>query len=160
MLGMSTGNPVGQSPDAGASARNVVGPTSGTVGATGQVAPALGTPVAVTTAAILGQPMVEIAAGIIPPLRKFVVLAALGNPVRFRMVVELCDGRPRTITQLARVVRRDPDLIARHLKLLRRAGVVVLQKGVDRRCSYFYVPAAFRATAGRLDFGCVNVAVD
>lgn len=116
--------------------------------------------IAVTTAAVLGLPLMEVSAGLIPRPRKLAVLAALANPTRFRMVRELTDGRPRTITQLARVVRRDPDLISKHLDRLRAAGVLARQQGVDRRCQYFYLPGSFLTVPGRIDFGCVSVAVD
>ena len=132
-------------------------PVGGSAGSTGGP---LASPAAVTTAAVLGQPLAESWIGVLPPMRKLQVMAALSNSTRFRMVVELLDGRPRTITQLARVVRRDPDLISKHLQHLRAAGVLVVQQGVDRRCNFFYLPAAFRTTPGRLDFGCVSVAVE
>lgn len=87
------------------------------------------------------------------PVRLTALLAALANPVRLRLVRELMDGRPRSIVQLARPLRKDPDLISKHLLILRRAGVLVIVQGMDRRYQFFYLPEHFRPAPGVLDFG-------
>lgn len=49
--------------------------------------------------------------------------AALGDPVRLRIISELAD-RPRCVCELLERVRIAPNLLSYHLRVLREAGLV------------------------------------
>jgi DNA-binding transcriptional ArsR family regulator len=51
------------------------------------------------------------------------VLAALADPHR-RRVVELLRERPRTAGEIASAVRLNPPALSRHLRSLRRSGLI------------------------------------
>jgi predicted transcriptional regulator len=87
------------------------------------------------------------------PLEPAVVMAALGNIVRWKIVRLLADGRPRTSAETAAVVGGLPDTVSKQLWVLQRAGVLGWDKGQDRRQTIFFLPAAFREKAGVVDLG-------
>jgi DNA-binding transcriptional ArsR family regulator len=57
-------------------------------------------------------------------------LAALADPTR-RHVVELLRERPRRAGELAAKARMTPPAMSRHLRVLRRSGLVEADTGVD-----------------------------
>jgi DNA-binding transcriptional ArsR family regulator len=52
------------------------------------------------------------------------VFAALGDETRLSLVAMLCDGRPCSISQLARGSKLTRQAITKHLRVLERAGIV------------------------------------
>lgn len=83
--------------------------------------------------------------------------AALGNPLRWQMIKMLADGRALSATDVARVLKRDFDGVSKHLRLLRRAGVVQSRRGTDRRLELFFIPEANRPEPGILVWGFVRL---
>ena len=115
--------------------------------------PTAASPAPVTATRIPLPPMVPL-----KPRRPAAVFAALGNPVRWRVLVRLAEsGQSWTVSQLATRERVHPDAMSRHLQVLEKAGMVASHAGVDRRCQCYFVPGEFRATPGVLDFGCCTV---
>lgn len=55
------------------------------------------------------------------------VCAALADPTRIMILYELSDG-PRTVSQLAEVLRIPQSSISRHLKILRERGMVLANR--------------------------------
>jgi len=70
-------------------------------------------------------------------------------------VRELAAGKPVAVSDLAAAVRRDPDLVSKHLRVLRTAGVVTVQRdtGNDGRRQMYALPAAFVLHPPCVDFG-------
>jgi predicted transcriptional regulator len=103
----------------------------------------------------------------LPPSRPFskveqpstapLFFAALGNARRWGMVKMLADGRALTATDVATAMKGDFDGISKHLRILRRAGVVRSQRGQDRRVELFYIPAGNRPESGVLQWGIVRL---
>ena len=83
--------------------------------------------------------------------------AALGNEPRWEMVRKLADGRAMSATHMAKALKRDADMVSKHLRVLRRAGVVRSQRGDDERMKLFYIPAENRPEPGLLVWGIVRV---
>lgn len=90
------------------------------------------------------------------------LFAALGDPVRRRILLVLSDGKPRTATELKGSANRKPDATLKHLVALRAGKLIVAQKNPEdgRRLPYTLAPAAqVRQTADghrEVDFGpCV-----
>jgi DNA-binding transcriptional ArsR family regulator len=52
------------------------------------------------------------------------VFAALGDETRLSLIGKLCDGRRRSISQLARGSKVTRQAITKHLRVLENAGVV------------------------------------
>jgi len=52
------------------------------------------------------------------------VFAALGGPVRLRLVAKLCGGQPHSIAQLTAGSRLTRQAVTKHLRVLERAGIV------------------------------------
>lgn len=94
---------------------------------------------------------------LVPTLDPVAVLFALGSPVRWPMVRLLAGGQPMTATQVAAAFERDFDAIAKHLRVMRDAGVLESCCGEDRRLQFFYIPAAFRREPDVLDFGFCRI---
>ena len=88
-------------------------------------------------------------------------LAAASDPVRHGLLRELAGGAPLPVYELAKRLGRPPDLISKHLRVLRDARLVraVAPADGDGRKQFHEVPALFRTrdAAGRLalDFGAV-----
>lgn len=70
-----------------------------------------------------------------------VVLTALGDPTR-RRVVEVLADKPASAGEIAAQLRVSPALLTRHLRVLRQTGVVeaILDPGDHRRHVYELVP--------------------
>ena len=86
-------------------------------------------------------------------------LWALSDPARWTALRELASGRSFSVLELAGMVGRSPDLMSKHLKILREAGAVQLMAAPDGdgRKSHYHVPERFRRQdeTGKpmLDFG-------
>jgi DNA-binding transcriptional ArsR family regulator len=52
------------------------------------------------------------------------VFAALGDETRLTLIGKLCDGRRRSISQLARGSKVTRQAITKHLRVLEKAGIV------------------------------------
>lgn len=52
------------------------------------------------------------------------VFAALGDATRLSLVAKLCDGQPRSISQLSRGSRLTRQAITKHLRVLEKADIV------------------------------------
>ena len=83
--------------------------------------------------------------------------AALGNEQRWEMVRKLADGRAMSATHMAKALKRDADMVSKHLRVLGRAGLVRSQRGDDERMKLFYIPAENRLEPGVLVWGIVRV---
>lgn len=87
------------------------------------------------------------------------VLAAAADPVRFAILRELAGGAALSVNDLAARVGRTPDLMSKHLRVLRDARLVIAVSpaGEDGRKQFHQIPAPFRtrdAAGGTvLDFG-------
>ena len=73
------------------------------------------------------------------------LLAAIADPVRWAVMRELAGGESLSVLELAGRLRKDSNLVSKHLRWLREAGAVavVTLPGVDGRKSSHAVPAAF-----------------
>ncbi len=91
------------------------------------------------------------------------VLGAAGDPARFGILRELAGGQALSVMELAARLKRTPDLISKHLKVLREARMLITAASPDGdgRKQFHEVPAPFRSrdAAGRpvLDFGTVLI---
>jgi DNA-binding transcriptional ArsR family regulator len=84
------------------------------------------------------------------------VFAALGNPVRWQIVLRLAGGQALAATSVAQEFGRDFDGISKHLRLLRAAGILASRRGDDRRVELYFIPEVFLKNPGQLDLGsCV-----
>ncbi len=89
------------------------------------------------------------------------VYAALGDPVRRRLIQTLADGQPRTATALTGSSSRRLDATLKHLVNLRGAGLVITtaNPGDGRRQLYRLnptIPVTKTETGWEIDFGyCV-----
>lgn len=72
-------------------------------------------------------------------------LSALADPTR-RRVVDLLRTRPRRAGELARASRMSPPAMSRHLRVLRRSGLIEEERGQDdaRARVYRLRPEPFR----------------
>jgi DNA-binding transcriptional ArsR family regulator len=68
--------------------------------------------------------------------------AALGDEVRLGIVRELAAGAALNVRMLAGRLKRDPDLISKHLRVLREARAIVRVRppGADGREQFYQVP--------------------
>jgi DNA-binding transcriptional ArsR family regulator len=88
------------------------------------------------------------------------IYAALGDPVRHRILQILADGTPHTATHLAPGVARCLDATLKHLAALRDAGLVLTQPNpADSRRQLYTLPPTVKVTKTEigmreLDFGC------
>ena len=73
------------------------------------------------------------------------LLAAIADPVRWAVMRELAGGESLSVLELAGRLRKDSNLVSKHLRWLREAGAVavVAVPGADGRKSSHAVPAAF-----------------
>jgi DNA-binding transcriptional ArsR family regulator len=90
------------------------------------------------------------------------LFAALGDPVRRRILLVLADGKARTATELKGSANRKLDATLKHMVALRAGGLVVTQENpVDgRRLLYSLAPGVqvrqTEAGGREIDFGpCV-----
>lgn len=56
------------------------------------------------------------------------LFAALGDPVRLRLVRRLASGEPSSITALTKGTRVTRQAVTKHLRVLERAGVVASER--------------------------------
>ena len=93
------------------------------------------------------------------------IYAALGDPVRRRLLQILADGTPRTVGGLAPSVARTPDCTLKHLTALRDATLILTQPNPadSRRQLYILTPnvKVTKTETGvrEIDFGCVVMRV-
>ena len=73
-------------------------------------------------------------------------LWALSDPARWQALRELAAGKTFSVQELAGMVGRSPDLMSKHLKILRQTGAVILVAAPDGdgRKSHYAVPERFR----------------
>ncbi len=85
---------------------------------------------------------------------------ALGDPLRWKIIRELADGSAMTVLDLARRLKRDANLVSKHMRPLRLSGAVTIREiaGEDRRKSHYEVPAWTREGVAPgvklVDYGC------
>ena len=85
-----------------------------------------------------------------PPLVPFDKLVkAIGLPMRCAILGALSDGQPRMVSEIAKIIGQKAGSVSKQLGVLRRAGLVVLNRRL------YQVPAAYIADAGKrhLDYG-------
>ena len=85
------------------------------------------------------------------------VFGALASEFRWAVLQRLATGQRLTASEVAAAFRREFDGVSKHLRLLRDAGVLASAVGEDRREAIYFIPAAFRATPGLLDYGVCQV---
>jgi len=78
------------------------------------------------------------------------LLAAIGDPVRWRILSELSAGEPLMVIEIAERIKRDAGLVSKHLAVLRRAGLVVASRARLYQIPKPYLPAPGQRVA---DFG-------
>ncbi len=109
---------------------------------------------------VAALPAAPDAAALLNPLK---VLGAASDPARFGILRELAGGQALSVIELAARLGRTPDLISKHLKVLREARMLmaVASPDGDGRKQFHEVPAPFRVrdASGRkaLDFGTVMI---
>lgn len=90
------------------------------------------------------------------------ILHALAAPQRLRIIDRLRRG-PRTVTELARLIRAEIPNTSNHLGILRRAGLVRAEKrGRFLVCSLpptVFRPAARPSAKDYLDLGCCRLEI-
>lgn len=86
-------------------------------------------------------------------------LWAVSDPARWPVLRALADGNSLSVLELSAIAGRSPDLMSKHLKILREAGAVVVVPAPDgdARKVHYAVPEKFRRTdeSGKpmLDYG-------
>jgi hypothetical protein len=90
----------------------------------------------------------------IPPMELFKVL---GNPLRWEIMLLFADGRTMSATDAAPALKRPFDVVLKHLRILRDAGLLICQtSSQDARFLLYYMPEQWRPRPGVFDFGwCV-----
>jgi DNA-binding transcriptional ArsR family regulator len=91
------------------------------------------------------------------PIRDFpAFFDALGNPLRWQLVKLMVTGGPLSASAAAEAVQREFDGVSKHLRVLRKAGVIASRAGQDRRYELYHIPDHVRRADGVLDYGfCV-----
>jgi DNA-binding transcriptional ArsR family regulator len=85
-----------------------------------------------------------------------VALRALGEDTRVRIISLLLDGN-RDVTEIGRELGVSQYNVSKHLRILREAGLLEVQK--DGRQRFYTLPEHIRrraAAAGVLDLGCCS----
>jgi DNA-binding transcriptional ArsR family regulator len=109
----------------------------------------------VSSAAADGRPGVPVAA----PDALLKLLQAMAEPLRWAVLGQLATGQRLSVQELGARLQRRPNLVSKHLRVLREAGAVVVvpSPDADGRKQFYTVPEAFRHIdeAGRpvLDYG-------
>lgn len=89
-----------------------------------------------------------------------VVCAMLGSRVRWAVMKIMADGTPRIAVELARTLGMGLNNVAKHMRLLRDAGLLeAYYDEADKRYLTYRVAERHRRTPGVLDFGCCRVEV-
>ena len=83
--------------------------------------------------------------------------AALGNPLRWQMLKLMVQHGPLCASQMATMLKRDFDGVSKHLRVMRRAGVVRAIPGDDRRLLFFSIPTVNQPEPGLLEYGTVRL---
>ena len=85
-----------------------------------------------------------------------VVHAALGNKLRWEMMGMMADGKTLTAREASRTLRQDVNTIMKHLRLLRRLGLIeAISSDQDARYLFYYIPERWRPQPGVFDCaGC------
>src|SRR2546422_410014 len=85
-----------------------------------------------------------------PRLNRNDFVRALSEPMRWDILGALATGRALSVSDIAAQIRRDPDLVSKHLRVLRDVGVVVVERdtGADGRRQMYEVPEEFVTAAG------------
>lgn len=78
------------------------------------------------------------------------VFAALGDETRLRLVTELAEGAPRSISELSEGAAMTRQAITKHLQVLEGAGLVVSERA-GRESRYALQPAALDPAKAYLD---------
>ncbi len=66
----------------------------------------------------------------------------------------MSDGSMLTANDASMVLRRDVDTVMKHLRLLRRLGLIQAKAGQnDARYLYYYIPEQWRRRPGLLNYG-------
>jgi len=65
------------------------------------------------------------------PSRMF---AALGDPIRLRIAILLCLKKDICVTDLTELLRISQPLVSHHLRILREAGVVIVERMGQMQC--------------------------
>ncbi|MGD0536876.1 MAG: helix-turn-helix domain-containing protein [Verrucomicrobiota bacterium] len=87
------------------------------------------------------------------------LLHATAEPLRWAILGELATGQPLSVQELGTRLQRRPNLVSKHLRVLREAGAVVVVPALDDdgRKQFYAVPEEFRHVddSGRpvLDYG-------
>jgi DNA-binding transcriptional ArsR family regulator len=69
-----------------------------------------------------------------PDMDNTPIFAALADPMRRKLLINLAENSPKTVTQLAREYPVTRQGILKHLHILRDAGLVAIhQQGRDKR---------------------------
>jgi len=85
-----------------------------------------------------------------PPLLPFdTLVSVIGEPTRCAILGKLSDGEGRMVNEIARQIGSTPGAVSKQLAVLRRAGVVVLNRRL------YQLPARFIASREKrhLEFG-------
>jgi DNA-binding transcriptional ArsR family regulator len=94
-------------------------------------------------------------------LHPMTVLGAVSDGARYLLLKEMAGGEPVSVNDLAARLKRSPDLISKHLRVLREARLImaVAPPDGDGRKQFHQVPAPFRTKDASgaifLDFGSV-----
>ena len=100
------------------------------------------------------------------PVDPLLVLKAVADPVRLRVLRALAGGEVLSLIGMAKQLKVHPDTMGKHVKVMRRAGLIrrVKQEDGDGRSKYFYIGSECRPASldGRrtLDFGSCVLRLD
>ncbi len=78
------------------------------------------------------------------------VFAAMGDATRLRLVSRLCDGSPRSISQLTEGLDLTRQGVTKHLHVLEEAGIVQSDR-VGRESRFTYIPDSIEPLRSYLD---------
>ena len=67
------------------------------------------------------------------------IFAALADPMRRKLLINLAENSPKTVTQLAREYPITRQGILKHLQILRNAGLVAVHQQGRDKC-YTFIP--------------------
>jgi DNA-binding transcriptional ArsR family regulator len=83
------------------------------------------------------------------------VFAALGSPIRWRLMKMMANGKMLSASQASDALgRHQLDSLIKHLQVLRDAGLVNSKRNEqDRRSQLYYIPEVWRTEPDVLDFG-------
>jgi DNA-binding transcriptional ArsR family regulator len=95
------------------------------------------------------------------------VLKAIADPVRYRVLQLMARGEVLTVIEMAKRLKVHPDTMGKHVKAMRRGQLIrrVKSEGADGRVKQFQIAEACRPAVPEgaqrvLDFGCCTLRVD